>query len=897
MAASPTNPLQIIDTKKKANKVESDDEELIIELKNLVDIILSGDSPRLAQALKTLRNLLRNATASMTSVPKPLKYLGPHYEALKTAHDTITDAALKQQFADILSVLSLTATPEDVTKSSLECLKYCMMGSMLNVGEWGHEYLRQLEADIIEQLIRCPRTEAKIESLLKDIVAYNCQHHAEIQACDLCMEIDRLDLLSQYIDSTTFERVCLYLLASARFVEEIEIAKVIKFVGDLYMKFGEYSKAFIVGIQRNDKAMVNEIFHTVTDPLLTKQLAFIAARQLFPIELREDIPERDDIISILNNSMLSTHYLYFARELDIMEPKIPEDVYKTWLEPSNTHRLSVLVADTQLDSARQNLASSIVNGFVNAGFGADKLLAGEAGNRWIYRNRDHGMLCATAALGLIHLWDVDGGLTPIDKYLYSKEDMIKGGALLALGLVNCRVRNECDPALALLADFVTEQNQTLRDSALFGLGLAYIATNRSDVMDLLQPAIETATNAEGFAMAALSCGLVGLGSCSGDIATAIVSKLVDWKDNPELFNSPHMLLALLGLGLLFTGHREAVETPMEAVDVLEEPLNSVAKSLLQMCGYAGTGDVCIIHEFLRNSGTKVELDPKKNESGSETKGAKKKLFTWEAALAQSIAVIGLGLVSMGEEIGCEMSQRLLGSIGSYADPVVRRSVPLVVALTSVSKPHLPLVDLLIKYAHDNDDKVSVNAIFALGIVGAGTNNARLAASLRQLAVFHSRNSSELFMIRLAQGLVHLGKGTMTLSPLHTDRQLVDHCAIAGLLIPIIALLEPSSLILASHTHLLYGLVAAMQPGILLTLNESLEPVPVLVRVGQTVDIVGKAGTPRSIAGIHTHTTPVLLATGERAELATQAFSVVGPALCGVCIVKKEENMEQQEDAA
>ena len=36
-----------------------------------------------------------------------------------------------------------------------------------------------------------------------------------------------------------------------------------------------------------------------------------------------------------------------------------------------------------------------------------------------------GMLSATASLGLILLWDVDGGLIQIDKYLYSSEDYIK----------------------------------------------------------------------------------------------------------------------------------------------------------------------------------------------------------------------------------------------------------------------------------------------------------------------------------------------------------------------------------------------------------------------------------------------------------------------------------------
>lgn len=44
---------------------------------------------------------------------------------------------------------------------------------------------------------------------------------------------------------------------------------------------------------------------------------------------------------------------------------------------------------SQVDSARMNLASSFVNGFVNAAFGQDKLLT-EDGNKWLYKNKDHG---------------------------------------------------------------------------------------------------------------------------------------------------------------------------------------------------------------------------------------------------------------------------------------------------------------------------------------------------------------------------------------------------------------------------------------------------------------------------------------------------------------------------
>lgn len=29
----------------------------------------------------------------------------------------------------------------------------------------------------------------------------------------------------------------------------------------------------------------------------------------------------------------------------------------------------------------------------------------EDGSKWIYKNKERGQLCATASLGLVHLWD------------------------------------------------------------------------------------------------------------------------------------------------------------------------------------------------------------------------------------------------------------------------------------------------------------------------------------------------------------------------------------------------------------------------------------------------------------------------------------------------------------
>ena len=83
------------------------------------------------------------------------------------------------------------------------------------------------------------------------------------------------------------------------------------------------------------------------------------------------------------NCHLNNHFLNLARELDIMEPKTPEDVYKSHLENTRPS-----FGGSQVDSARQNLAASFVNGFVNAAFGQDKLLM-EDGNKWLYKNTEH----------------------------------------------------------------------------------------------------------------------------------------------------------------------------------------------------------------------------------------------------------------------------------------------------------------------------------------------------------------------------------------------------------------------------------------------------------------------------------------------------------------------------
>ncbi|KAI5410216.1 hypothetical protein KIW84_055632 [Lathyrus oleraceus] len=117
---------------------------------------------------------------------------------------------------------------------------------------------------------------------------------------------------------------------------------------------------------------VRQVFISCADVLGKKQFCYILVRHGITFELDEEMvnddEDREVLRDIINNSKLSEGYLTLARDIEVIEPKSPEDIYKAHLLDG---RASV---GASVDSARQNLAATFVNAFVNAGFGQDKLM-------------------------------------------------------------------------------------------------------------------------------------------------------------------------------------------------------------------------------------------------------------------------------------------------------------------------------------------------------------------------------------------------------------------------------------------------------------------------------------------------------------------------------------------
>lgn len=853
-----------------AEDLSEEDKVLKEGLELAVQRLQESDVSLHKQALDHLINEIRSATASMTAVPKPLKFLRLHYGTLKNVYtDWSFIHELKQDMADVLSVLAMTMAP----KGSRESLKFKLEGTQSNISSWGHEYVRSLAGEISEEYHQrkfdAPAGEdADVDDLMAlvdDIVPFQMSHNAEADAVDLLMEVQKLDKLlvrepAPVVDERNYERVCLYLLRSADFTsdpEDLDSLFVTAFT--LYKAQHKHTDALRVALRMDDRARIDELFNDMeVTSLAKKQMAFILARQR-SYYVVEDDDVLNDIIGSVN---LSDRFKATARNMDVLDPKHPDDIYKTNSLTGPARRRNGLPNASNTDSARENLASSFVNAFVNAGFNTDKLMTVFDSN-WIHKQKDHGKISATASLGMILLWNIDEGLNQIDKYLNNSEDYIKAGACLGIGILSSGVRNESDAALAILTDYVSSKSSNVRLTSICGLGIAYAGSRKEEISELLLP-VFTDPNAkiDEVSLAALSLGLVWVGSCNHEIAEAILLRLHDPIED-DLSNSIARFLCL-GLGLLFLGKGEESDIFMETVKAVEHKICKYAEITLEACAYAGTGNVLKVQQMLRHCAEHLT----------------------ENAEHQAAAVLGIALLSIGEDISIEMTLRTFDHLLHYCELPVKRVVPLALALLYISHPDYSVIDQLSRLSHDQDAELSQSAIIGLGLVSAGTNNSRVAGLLRQLSEYYVKEANHLYIVRLAQGLNAMGKGLIGISPFHSDRLLLIGPALGGILAVLHAVLDLKTTLLDKYHYLLYFLTTAMNPRFLSTVDADLNPVSINVRVGQAVETVGQAGRPKTISGFQTHTTPVLLGYRDRAELANKDYTAVSSVMEYVVIVEK-----------
>ena len=926
-------------------ELSEEDQKLKDDLEALVETLNQPDQPEedYLTALSTMKNFIKDSTTSMTAVPKPLKFLRPHYSLMTELYEkwSTKGVAVKLllQLADIISVLATTLSDD----GKRESLKYRLLASDDTISDWGHEYMRHLALEIGESYQANLGSDeahvARLVDLSLHIVPFFLKHNAEADAVDLLLEIENIEKLPQYLDNSTYARVCLYMVSCVPLLAPPDDTAFLHTAYSIYLTHNQLTQALTLAIKLDNEDLIKQVFDSTEDLLVHKQLGFILSQQYNRFKYPGDNEETQEIIS---NVKLPEFYAYLVEELNLLEPKVPEDIYKSHLEDSR-----YVYGLGSIDSAKQNLAASFVNAFLNFGYGTDKLIlqSGESETKsWIYRTKASGMISATASIGSIYQWNIDEGLPALDRYTYSNDDVIKAGSILGTGIISANINDEAEVSLGLLQEYVLDPKKIFQTSAINGLGIAYAGSANEEVLNLLLPLIsDTDISLEASCLASLALGHVFVGTCHGDITSAILQTLLE-RDFTQL-NNKFIRFMALGLGLLYMGKTEMVEDVLDIIDAIEHPINKTLKVLANICAYAGTGNVLQIQSLLQmcSAKPKSDLEEEKKLAESEEDQKKRDGADTEAASAQGeasatgdedmedatttttevkeeekeksdsededeeediyqgFAVLGLACIAMGEDIGQDMVLRHFSHLMHYGNPLIRRTVPLAMGLVSASYPQMKVFDTLSRYSHDPDLEVSQNAIYAMGLVGAGTNNARLAQLLRQLAQYYSKSPDSLFMVRIAQGILYLGKGTLSLTPFNSERSILNKVSLAALLTVSVSLLDPKSFILSDSTtetshQMLYYLTPAIKPRMLITVDEDLNPIKVNVRVGQAVDVVGQAGKPKTITGWVTQATPVLLSYGERAELENnEEWISLSHTLEGIVILKKAPESTEGEN--
>ena len=746
-----------------------------------------------------------------------------------------------------------------------QAYKYLREGSQGDFLQWGHEFQLQLAGDVSKEYgkrLDSGEPTVDLEALAEKLVRHFIKHNSEIEAVDLLLEIDQLEMALEYVDKDNIRRIYDYLLASTPFAaDQDEYVNTLRMAFKFCMRVDEYFLALRAAMKLDDQALVEQAFNACQDPLLKKQLAFALGRQRLVVQTGDA-----ELTETMSNSKLSDFYLKLVKDLDVEKPRHPDDIYKLHLEKTG--------GKTSLESLQHNIAMTYTNAFVNVASTKDSLMSLK--DPWVNNVRKEGLMAAVASLGMINLWNIDESTAALSEFLDMKDGFAKAGALIGFGIANSGVWSDADPARAILEDNIGSSDQTTKLGAAIGLGLAYAGTARDEFRDMLCPIVtDLGIGPDTAGFAALSLGLIFVSKCDDEVVNTILTALME-RPAAELDQASARLFAV-GLALTYLGQQEKSEAAIETLHSIEHPLARYAEVCVEAAAYVGSGNVLKIQEFLKRCTAHED----------ESKSA-----------PQSMAVLGIAFIAISEKIGNEMAARFLNHILQFCELPVKRAVPIALGLLNISNPSIIATDLLLKLAHDEDKEMSMRAILSLGLIGLGTNNSRISGLLRNLANYYYNDPGHVYLIRISQGLLSTGKGLLTANPFYSDLFLYSKTAMAGLFVVANCMLDMQTVFVDKFHYVIYYLVCSLYPRWLFTLDENLQNFPVALRVGQAVDTVAQVGNPRSITGFQTHTAPIVMQYGDRAELGTEEYIPVNKhvILENFVIVKKNPDFEKEKEA-
>lgn len=212
----------------------------------MVSALIEGDKDIKLNSFNMIKSELTSSSSTMSSIPKPLKFLRLHYESIKKLYNSLEDFdTFKLILSDFLAILSIVAANKPETDT---ILSFVLKGTRKDLHTWGQEFMRYhnylkrtLAGEIGTEYIKRLESDSDFSDLIdlvSQIVPYLIQIHSENEAIDLLLEVEKLDFLHQFCNKSNYNRICQYLLASSNYAADTdEMKQILGIAHQIYTNF------------------------------------------------------------------------------------------------------------------------------------------------------------------------------------------------------------------------------------------------------------------------------------------------------------------------------------------------------------------------------------------------------------------------------------------------------------------------------------------------------------------------------------------------------------------------------------------------------------------------------------------------------------------------------------
>lgn len=418
----------------------------------------------------------------------------------------------------------------------------------------------------------------------------------------------------------------------------------------------------------------------------------------------------------------------------ILSGKMTSSLNLAFLSLNNHSDMQILTHVKEALNVKNSLHHSSVsfsNALMNAGTTNDEFL--RKNMEWLSYASNWGKFTAAAALGLIHQGHVDQGEQVLKPYLpqdgVSSSPYSEGGALFALGLINC---NHGSNVVAYLKNILsTSQNETIQHGAALGLGIAAMGTEDSTLMEILKTILYSDSAVAGEA-AGISMGLIMAGC-----GPSYVDEILQYAHETQHEKTIRGLA--VGIALMMYGLQDKADMVIESLLTDKDPILRYGGAFCIGLAYAGTGDNASLRKLLHIAVSDTTDDVRR------------------------AAVICIGFVMFNQP---KMIPKMVELLTQSYNPHVRYGSSLALGIACAASGNEEALKLIEPMKSDLTDFVRQGAMIAESMILIQENSARATQakeSFEKIACHKHEDSMARFGAILSLGIIDAAGRNATIS--------------------------------------------------------------------------------------------------------------------------------------